>query len=148
MPDSLKNYLDAALNNEKVVHDYIRVYSKKTETFGLKKLLSAIADQEKEHELQLQELLSASVGSGDSTNEPAEISMPRPFSEISMKNDNPTPKELLGYLLAYYEKTGLFYQSLAHYALNTEQQIGIKRLIDGENKLRQWTKDRYDLELL
>jgi rubrerythrin len=148
MPFSIQKLIETITTNEKYSGIFLKMYSIKMTTPGLKKLLLSMADQEKEHELELREMLTAPDLSGSFTeNVPAEI-VPVSFTEFSGDKKNLATMGLLTFLLDYYQKTSSLYTELARYALDTRLQIFFKRLSDNETKLKQWVRDRYDLEAL
>jgi rubrerythrin len=148
MPFSIKNMIETMAANEKDSGNYLKTYGSKLSSPGLKKLLMSIAQQEKEHEMELRELLTGtSLSDSFSENIGAEI-RPALFTDISSKKTNLTAGEMLSFLLKYFKAMAALYAALARAAFDAQLQILFKRLAEEETKILHWVQDRYDLEAL
>lgn len=135
------------MESEKQVQQEYSLYLKKTERQGLKKLLSSLVSQEKEHERQLKEVLDDPVieqafASSDDDIDPSRFEAKATFTIDMNYND------LLTLIIEREEKAHELYSFIASSTDYDEIKYYFENLASEEKKHRSWTVSRYELEML
>lgn len=139
--------IEYAAEIEKQDQDYYTRYIKKTERPGLKKLLSSLISQEKEHERQLSEVQQDPVIEEAFSNAPADVDAAK-FQTEHQFSENMDYNDLLNLIIEREQKAADLYSFIASSTNYDEIRYFFENLAAEERKHKSWAVNRYELEML
>lgn len=139
--------IEYATDVEKQDQEYYTRYIKTTERPGLKKLLSSLISQEKEHEKQLLEVQQDPIIGEVFSDAPADIDVAQ-FQTEHQFSEKMDYNDLLNLIIEREQKAADLYSFIASSTNYDEIRYFFENLAAEERKHKSWAVNRYELEML